>query len=305
MIRRWIGYLGVWIAALIFYVCYQEWLGWLFLVGISCLPWLSLLVSLPAMLTAKLTLPMPQTVTVDTQVRAEVWIHAVVPLSRYKVQLVCRKPLSQEVWKMEPGGILWTDHCGTIQCSVHRAYVYDYLGFFCKPLKKPAPARITVRPRPVEAPELSPLSPARALRWKPKPGGGFSENYELRLYRPGDSVQRIHWKLSGKTGKLLLREPLEPADKPMLTLRLMGSPASLDRKLGILLQLGQELLEQGVSFHLAAQTGNGLLRREILAQAELLAALDTLLAEPPATAPQPLPRGRRVCYIGGYAHEEA
>ncbi|MBR2633811.1 MAG: DUF58 domain-containing protein, partial [Lentisphaeria bacterium] len=43
---------------------------------------------------------------------------------------------------------------------------------------------------------------------RPKPGGGYGENYEIRQYRPGDNLNQIHWKLSAKVGDLMLREPM-------------------------------------------------------------------------------------------------
>ena len=47
---------------------------------------------------------------------------------------------------------------------------------------------------------------------KPKHGGGYAEEHELREYRPGDMVNSIHWKLSSKTDKVIVREPLTSQD---------------------------------------------------------------------------------------------
>ena len=49
-----------------------------------------------------------------------------------------------------------------------------------------------------------------ARAWKPKSGGVCRRNHELRLYRPGDSLNQVHWKLTAKTGKWMIRQPMEP-----------------------------------------------------------------------------------------------
>lgn len=51
-------------------------------------------------------------------------------------------------------------------------------------------------------------------RWKSEspvfvPVQGFSEQSEIRSYRPGDPMRSVHWKLSAKTDGVLVREPVE------------------------------------------------------------------------------------------------
>ena len=55
-----------------------------------------------------------------------------------------------------------------------------------------------------------------AVRLQAKKGGGFSEFHENREYRPGDSVRDIHWKLSGKTDKLIVRQAMEPVQRRLV-----------------------------------------------------------------------------------------
>ena len=39
-----------------------------------------------------------------------------------------------------------------------------------------------------------------------QPGTDVSQIFDVREYRPGDRLQRIHWKLSAKSDGLLVRE---------------------------------------------------------------------------------------------------
>ena len=34
----------------------------------------------------------------------------------------------------------------------------------------------------------------------------MSEIYDLKTYYPGDDIRHVHWKLSAKTGEVLLKE---------------------------------------------------------------------------------------------------
>jgi hypothetical protein len=95
--------------------------------------------------------------------------------------------------------------------------------------------------------DLPSLARYAGRAWKPKPGGGFAENHEIRLYRPGDKMNQIHWKLSSKMNKLMVREAMEPVqDRVLVEMILRGTPEELDRKFGRLLWTGNYLLEQGL-----------------------------------------------------------
>ena len=143
---------------------------------------------------------------------------------------------------------------------------------------------MTVRPQPIPD-RLFGLENAQTKAWKPKRGGGFAENHELRLYRPGDSVQQIHWKLSAKTGSLMLREPMLPVQRRLLVrLDLKGSGETLDKKLGKLLWIGQQLLQKGLHFEIQALTGEGVEEWTVSEEKTLENAVDALLSKSQAVS---------------------
>ena len=163
-------------------------------------------------------------------------------------------------WRYVPERGCSQEHCGGYRVRVEKAKICDYLGIFAFRDRKTKEQTSLVRPK--DAPVSDLLDPQRVElgSWVPKAGGGFSENHEHRLYRPGDSLNQLHWKLSAKVGDLILREPMEPVrGAVLLTVSLRGDPETLDRKLGRLLWVGRYLLERELDFEVRALTGSGVL----------------------------------------------
>lgn len=283
MVKRWLVYLAVTISAVVLYFAYQQWLAWLILVGIICLPVAGLLLSLPAMLALKLSVNCLRWITVGGRTRVDLNTNCFMPSPPVKGKVSIRRVTTGERLWVKPGGILPTDHCGALICRPYRAKVYDYLGLFFLRIRQAPSQTVTVYPLPVEVPCLPDLQRYLSAAWRPKPGGGYAENHELRLYRPGDNLNQIHWKLSAKTGSYIIREAMIPLNnKVLLTMILRGTPEELDRKFGQLLWLSQELLRQELKHSVCVLTGKGLLNLEVTDEQTLDKAMVTLLSQPPA-----------------------
>lgn len=280
--KHWLRYLAVWLVSLIFFFAYRQWLAWVVLMSISLLPLLSFAVSLPAMLLSRLELTMPESVTMGQIAPLQLSLRCPLPLPLWTVRTVARHSLTQTSWILQSGLDCPTEHCGALYISFTRGRVYDYLGLFFLPKKTPADIRLLIRPQQLRPKDLPDPDKKIYTYWKPKAGGGFSENHELRLYRPGDSLRQIHWKLSGKTGNLIYREPMVLANNDLL-LRLVhsGTPAQLDRKLGKLLWLGLYLQRRGLAFDVLADTAEGQKLWHITSKRTLINALDALLCAKP------------------------
>ena len=122
------------------------------------------------------------------------------------------------------------------------------LGLFSLQLRLPDACSIAVEPEPQEPPVLPNLSHFQYRSYHPKPGGGFSEIHDLREYRPGDSLHEIHWKLSAKTDKLIVREAEEPdLGLVVLSFDFSGTRTQLDSTLRQLLWLSGWLTEREVA----------------------------------------------------------
>ena len=285
MTQRRIVYLTALAASLFFYWAYHAWLSGLLLTAVIFLPGLSLLLSLPAMVSCKVSLQCPDHVTVGTPARAVLDVGCRLPVPLIFGELRLFVPASNKKKRLKPGAFLPTAHCGAFRVRCKRLWVCDYLGLFRLPVRLREDRLVLVRPkayRPEQLPDLSRYFSGITL---PKPGGGYAENHELRLYRPGDSLHQIHWKLSAKTGKLIIREPMEARqDAAVLTMELSGQPELLDRKLGQLLGMSTYLSENGIRHRIFCYTGSGMSIFSISNEQEAQDALDKLLQMPPAEA---------------------
>lgn len=258
MIKNRLLYLAVAVGCLVFFAAYREWFSYLALIWVLALPVLSLIISLPAMLTVAvspdcpLRLEIGQTTRLQPQVKC--WLPAPVVKGKYRVH----NRLTGEVWTVKTGKKLPVDHCGFLSIEPKWIWVYDYMGIWRLPVWRKGRLNILVLPREIPMDEPPQLKKRPMRLWRPKPGGGFSENHDLREYRPGDSLRLIHWKLASKTNKLIYREPVEALrDKAVVSVSLTGNPEQLNGKLGSMLWLSRYLLEKEMPHELRCATGKG------------------------------------------------
>ncbi len=251
-------YLTVLAASLVFFWAYREWLSWVLLVVVLCTPWFSLLLSIPAMARMELRVASPEWVKQYKYSNLLLMGHCRYPHPTVRGRIRCRNLMNGDAITLRSGDMMPTDHCAAWELRVIKAKVYDYLGLFYRRIRNSRTSWLYVMP--LENPMTTPpdLTEYLATAFKPKPGGGYAENHELRLYRPGDNLHQIHWKLTAKTGKLILREPMQPIKgKAVVSLELSGSEAMVDKKLGRLLWLSGYLLEQDVPHEIHCLTGEG------------------------------------------------
>lgn len=251
-------YLAVAVGCLVFFVAYREWFSWFALMWVLALPVVSLAISLPAMLTVSVTPDCPLRMevgqTAPLQHKAKSWLPTPYIKGKYRIH----NKLTGEVFTVKLGKKLPTEHCGFLHIAPAGLWVCDYLGLWQLPVWRAGQLNMLVLPRVIPMEEPPALSKRPMRLWRPKPGGGFSENHDLREYRPGDSLRLIHWKLASKTKKLIYREPVEALrDKAVVSVTLAGSPEELNEKLGSLLWLSRYLLEKEMPHELRCATGGG------------------------------------------------
>lgn len=280
MLRRWILYLATVSGCIVFYLAYRQWFAWFALIGVLCLPIVALLTSLPAMIKLKLKAKYPASVSMGTEQKVCFSASCRFPVPPCSYRLRATVALSGESRVLKEGKLFPTEHCGEILCKLEKAKVYDYLGLFWLRIQRKTVTPLTVRPIPVPMQYVPDLERFMASSWRPKPGGGFSENHEMRQYAPGDKLNQVHWKLTAKTGEVIVREPMEPEkNRVLVELELCGTPEQLDRKFGQMLWLSDHLLQKGIRHELRVLTGEGVQYCSVENPAELETALNFLLGQ--------------------------
>lgn len=284
MVRRWLLYLATVAVCMVFYWAHQQWIAWVILVGVLCLPVAALILSLPAMLSIKIHVQCPLPVAMGDQEKLQLVSSCLLPAPPVGGRIRVSRLTTGQQWRLKSGSVLPADHCGTLLCQPEKIRVYDYLGLFSLKVWRTQDLSVVIRPEPVEVSYLPDLQRYLARSWRPKPGGGFAENHELRLYRPGDSLNQVHWKLSAKTGKYIIREAMVPNNsRILLSMTLRGTPEALDRKFGRLLWLSRELLDKQLRHEICALTGSGMITLPVTDEADLDKAMEALLSQPPAS----------------------
>lgn len=266
--------------------------AWILLLAAPALSWLLLwplrrrqCVELKAPATAGKGTAFPLTITFPRRN---------LPLGSALVWLEVENTLTGEILRRRmrvAGEAEWTvcsQFCGALHCRITRVWALDYFGLLPLPFPCRSEQRITVIPDtfPVEIDDLRTLAPADECQdYAPdRRGQDLCEPFQIRDYLPGDNLHQIHWKLSGKTGTLLVREPSCPVDHSLLVFVERRcdtvSPRCADALLEAVISVCQALTETGIPFHLAWNEAQ--LHQYAIAEAEQLPeAAAALLHAPP------------------------
>jgi uncharacterized protein (DUF58 family) len=115
-----------------------------------------------------------------------------------------------------------TEDCGAIRIRSSSMVCYDLLGLFCWHRSVDIQTELRVYPRELKLElelEHRPETKSFGTMYDPyKKGQDVSEVAGLRDYVPGDTIHRIHWKLSSKMDKTIVREFGSPTDYNTLIL---------------------------------------------------------------------------------------
>ena len=285
----------------LWYLLCGSYLGWILFLCLVCFPWLSLLLSLPAIHGFRMAPTGPDNLLPGQQGTFLLLGSCNAPMPPFRGRLRLRNLRTGKQFYYDESHGFTPVSCGGYAVTVEKGRVYDYLELFSFPVRQKNDQLLLVRPGPKPLEALPEALPQPMVQWKPSISA-FGENHELRPYRPGDSLNTVHWKLTAKTGQLTVREAQEPIrETACITLSLFGSDGDVDRTLGQLLWLGSRLLEQGLELDIRAAAQQGTVVRHAATAGELNRVIDLLLtlqAPTDAALPEPGPAKRQYC-LGG------
>lgn len=149
-------------------------------------------------------------------------------------------------------------YCGRMRLSLEKATLFDSFGLIGLAVPGGEAAHTVVQPdtfgvEPVLVPR--PGHPEESEDYsQERPGQDLTETYQLREYVPGDSPRQIHWKLSGKFDRLIVRDPGLPIARNVLVFwertGESGEPEKIDAQAEAVVSLCRGLVEGGISFTL-------------------------------------------------------
>lgn len=267
MLKNIFIYLFILAAAFAFSVMYYAWFSWFLLIVIICAPIVSLAVSLPFMiLTAARGLECFCDDTVSNFDRLHIGVRTkngralLCPYLKIRFKTINSFASKRKSIVLKYGGLInkpvvtacdrLSQHCGCVDIRANFGKVYDFTGIFFLPIRLKFKGETVIMPIP-QKPELLPDNQSAViLGYKPKPGGGFSDDYELREYRSGDSLKSVHWKLSSKYDELMVKAPSEAIYKKLVIKpEITDNPDTNDFVLARFIYVCSALLASGAKFY--------------------------------------------------------
>lgn len=111
--------------------------------------------------------------------------------------------------------------CGNTLFSIQRVRCYDWLHLFYFRNKNTDSQILTVIPKMQEV-FLDISRQVQEFQGEDNefdvctPGDDPSEIFQIREYRPGDRVQRVHWKITARTDEIMVKDYSRPTGCPIL-----------------------------------------------------------------------------------------
>lgn len=291
-----------------FFVCFNGYLSLYVFVLSLVLPVMSLLLSLPGMLGIRVSLTTGRQEDPNAPAKSSsncarkgasiplqlaVWNTTPFSSGRAKAKLIVENTFTgqrqRESFAFTAGPRrqvfqhqLTSRTCGVVQCRLGALRVCDYLGLFSLPVKKPQELSTVfwpaIHPLELEVREnLIPDSEGERYSQK-KPGDDPTELFALRDWREGDRLSRIHWKLSQKLERTLVKELGQPlSDHLLFLLDLNGNGLQADILLDAFASLSNALSQEEHAHRVAWTEQAQLSLCEITQSEDLLALWQSVL----------------------------
>lgn len=329
MLKNRLCYVLLLLCTSVFFICYNGYLS-LYVFALSLLfPVLAFFFSLPGMLGARVTLGYEDrdagavrgarkgeavplrirvwnaTPCISGRIRARLTVENTLTGQREEEHFTFTASSHPQVLEHQ----LSSPTCGQVVCRLDKLWVSDYLGIFSLPLGRrrrqeaavffwPSVAGVDLAVQEGNMPD------AQGERYSQrKPGDDPTELFALREYREGDRLSRIHWKLSQKMGKPLVKElGLPIADHLFFLLDLNGTGVEADTLLDAFATLSHFLAERETAHRVGYwdTRGNRLRCLEISQPEDLLPVWREILSSQglaplPALEGEALPAGVSHC----------
>lgn len=161
-------------------------------------------------------------------------------------------PKGRQQISMETG----SRYCGRLKITLEKVSLFDCFGLLGIPCGSQTAAYMTVQPETFET-DITLLpntgtNDESDVYSQEKAGSDLTEVFQIREYVPGDHPRQVHWKLSNKLDRLIVRDPGLPIIRNVLIFweraGESGDPGMIDAQAEIVVSLCRSLLEHSIRF---------------------------------------------------------
>lgn len=179
-----------------------------------------------------------------------------------------------------------TDLCGEVEIRTSEVFCYDVFRLFR--IRK----TFADTQKMMICPQLFPISLLLSQRPKSRETGDiYDENvsgndaaeiFDLRSYQEGDSIRSVHWKLSSKLDRLLVREFSRPSSFDTIVLfSLSGKGAVADRRIaqvaGLSISVIEALLKLDIEHRVGCMVNGRLLEFPVCSRTDIRKVRDSMM----------------------------
>lgn len=174
--------------------------------------------------------------------------------------------------------------CGCYHFSLKKIRVYDYLHLFSLSKDCDEHAEVMIYPRKmiIDSEELYAQKEGFDEYDNAKGRGNISGDVtDLREYVPGDRLQRIHWKLSSKLGKWMVKENEATSSNRYVILPELGPAEELEKSMSYFYSLAGECVKRRIEFDVLVyqKKGTDFLTITVRSEEELSSMMMTLFCQ--------------------------
>ena len=145
--------------------------------------------------------------------------------------------------------------CGYTAFTIENAYIYDILGFGSLSINNISEnVNVMVMPTPkpidIELPKMPFVSGDESEIFHEDRGRDSSETFEIREFHDGDSMNKIHWKLSSKTDELMIRDSIAAIETNIYVYFDLSKRINIDEGLEKSISIAYEMRNLGYAFYI-------------------------------------------------------
>lgn len=170
-------------------------------------------------------------------------------------------------------------YCGKLSFNLKAVRIQDFLGLFSLRVKAKGKGSATILPllytMDITISQQTQNHPVEPVEFAShRAGDDVSEVFQVREYRGGDSLQRVHWKLSAKEDQLMVKDFSHPIGCAVLLLLDFYLPQEaedrklLDSFLEVAASLSFSMMEVGCMHQIIWLTPDGSHRRVFITRGE-------------------------------------